>query len=90
MQLSYTHTLLCKWQCGTQAGPAMKVSERISKPEGHCLGLAPQIFNQLPGLSGMETRTSKHFYNLHINSHWDRNSIKISPWNLDTDPLEDY
>ena len=51
----------------------------------HCLGLVSPS-NLPPNIQS----TSKHFYNLHINSHWDRDSKKISPWNLDTDPLEDY
>ena len=84
MQLLYTLLVLCTWQCGTQAGPSYE-NERISKPQGTVLDLwarriCPQIFNQLQStfiisiLIATGTGTLK----------------KISPWNLDTDPLEDY
>ena len=95
MQLSYTHSWysalqVAVWHPGRPSYESQREDQQTRRPLSWTCPPNIQSTPMPLRLSGMETRTSKHFYNLHINSHWDRNSIKISPWNLDTDPLEDY
>ena len=84
MQLLYTLSCALHVAVWHPGRPQLWKREDQQTPR-HCLGLVSPS-NLPPNIQS----TSKHFYNLHINSHWDRDSKKISPWNLDTDPLEDY